>query len=155
MPDPAPLSKRPARTDDLERELELLRRQLDQAFDDLERRLADAEARAGVAEARAGVAEARASVAETRAADAEGRAEEAHHRVDELVALITGAPVPARATLTELPDAADEDGEAEEADEDAFPPTGDEPGEDLRDALQRLRNRLETRAPEPTGDRQT
>ena len=152
MPDPAPLSKRPPRTDDLERELEVLRRQLDEAFDGLERRLADAEARAGVAEARASVAEARASVTETRAADAERRAEEAHRRVDELASLVTGEPVPDRAPLRGFDAPDDEEDDSEDAD-DLKRVGGDEPAEDLREALNRLRGRLATGGSEPGDER--
>jgi hypothetical protein len=101
----------------LDRQLQVLRGQLDTVFDEFEDRLAETESRSGVAEARASVAEARASVAETRAADAETRANDAHHRVDELIA-----------ELSRLVSGPTEVGS---------------PRQDLRGALDRLRERLD------------
>jgi hypothetical protein len=122
---------------DLARQLELLRHQLDDAFDDLERRLEEAETRAGVAEARASVAEARVSVAERRAGEAERRAEEAHLRVDDLHTLVTGEAPPERPTLPPLAPPSDE------PDDEPVPSGDSSPSAHLRDALERLRSRLD------------
>ena len=107
-------------TEDLVRQLAVLRDQLDAAFDEFDQRLESAETRASVAEARASVAEARASVAETRATDAEARANLAHTRIDEVVAYISGNG-------------------REESDEAA----ADDSAPTLRSALDRLRGRLD------------
>lgn len=101
----------------LDRQLKILREQLDQAFDEIDERLADTETRVGVAESRASVAEARASVAESRAADAETRANDAHHRVDDLLAELTRIVAGPAAQGSEK--------------------------QDLRGALDRLRDRLD------------
>lgn len=113
----APLDVLEQRIQRLDRQLQVLRGQLDVVFDEFEDRLADTESRSGVAEARASVAEARASVAESRAADAETRANEAHHRVDELIG-----------ELARLASGPTEVGS---------------PRQDLRGALDRLRERLD------------
>lgn len=101
----------------LNRQLQVLRQQLDDAFDEIDDRMVEVESRVGVAEARASVAEARASVAETRAADAETRANDAHHRVDEILG-----------ELSRLL---------------AGPTEVGSPRQDLRGALERLRQRLD------------
>jgi phage shock protein A len=118
----------------------VLRKQLDDAFDDLETRLEDFETRASVAEARASVAEARASVAETRTAEAERRANEALQRVDDLIAVLAGNEVPDRGDRPATkPPAGDLD---DDANADVTPQVGTSATE-LREALERLRGRLE------------
>ena len=105
------------RIEKVNRQLQVLRQQLDEAFDEIDDRMVEVESRVGVAEARASVAEARASVAETRAADAETRANDAHHRVDEILG-----------ELSRLL---------------AGPTEVGSPRQDLRGALERLRERLD------------
>jgi hypothetical protein len=142
---PPPPGARPA-DEGVEGQLQVLRTQLDRAFDDVERRLEDAATRAGVAEARASVAEARASVAETRAVEAERRADTAHRRVDELVAALTGRPLPPIEVI-DAP-AAGDDAEAQGAErepiaDDALADVTPPEAADLRSALERLRTRLD------------